>query len=138
MDCNPPGSSLLDISHQEYWSELPFVSPEGLPHPWIKPVAPALAGRLFITEPQYYCEAYDESMLKLLKNCQNVFQSVCTILYSLQQCVKVPIFPHHRQQLSSLFSSVQFSCSVMSDSFQPHEPQHTRPLCPSATPGVHP
>ena len=26
----------------------------------------------------------------------------------------------------------------MSDSLQPHEPQHTRPPCPSPTPGVHP
>ena len=34
-------------------------------------------------------------------------------------------------------SSVQFSCSVMSDSLQPHESQHTRPSCPSPTPGVH-
>jgi len=29
---------------------------------------------------------------------------------------------------------VQFSCSVMSDSSQPHELQHTRPPCPSPTP----
>ena len=34
--------------------------------------------------------------------------------------------------------SVQFSCSVMSDSLRPHEPQHTRPPCLSLTPGVHP
>ena len=34
--------------------------------------------------------------------------------------------------------SVQFSRSVVSDSLQPHEPQHARPLCPSPTPGVHP
>ena len=33
--------------------------------------------------------------------------------------------------------SVQFSRSVASDSLQPHESQHTRPPCPSATPGVH-
>ena len=33
--------------------------------------------------------------------------------------------------------SVQFSCSVMSDSLQPHEPQHARSPCPSATLGVH-
>jgi len=26
----------------------------------------------------------------------------------------------------------------MSDSLQPHEPQHTRPPCPSPTPGTHP
>ena len=34
--------------------------------------------------------------------------------------------------------SVQFSCSVMSDSLWPHEPQHARPPCPSPTPGVYP
>ena len=34
-------------------------------------------------------------------------------------------------------SSVQFSCSVVSDSLCPHELQHARPLCPSSTPGVH-
>ena len=33
--------------------------------------------------------------------------------------------------------SVQFSCSVVSDSLQPHESQHARLLCPSPTPGVH-
>ena len=31
-----------------------------------------------------------------------------------------------------------FSCSVVSDSLQPHELQHTRPPCPSPTPGVYP
>ena len=36
------------------------------------------------------------------------------------------------------FSSVQFSCSVRSDSLRPHELQHTRPPCPSPTPRVHP
>ena len=33
--------------------------------------------------------------------------------------------------------SVQFSCSVVSDSLRPHESQHARPPCPSPTPGVH-
>ena len=36
------------------------------------------------------------------------------------------------------FSSVQFSCSVMSDSLQPHGPQHARPPCLSPIPGVYP
>ena len=35
------------------------------------------------------------------------------------------------------FSTVQFSSSVVSDSLRPHESQHTGPLCPSPTPGVH-
>ena len=34
--------------------------------------------------------------------------------------------------------SVQFSCSIASDSLWPHESQHTRPPCPSPTPQVHP
>ena len=41
----------------------------------------------------------------------------------------------------SLFNkrcSVHFSRSVMSDSLQPHEPQHTRPPCPSPTARVYP
>ena len=37
-----------------------------------------------------------------------------------------------------IFSSVQFSHSVVSDSLQPHESQHARPPCSSPTPGVHP
>ena len=34
--------------------------------------------------------------------------------------------------------SVQFICSVMSDSLRLHEPQHARPPYPSPTSGVHP
>ena len=36
------------------------------------------------------------------------------------------------------FSSVQFSCSVMSNSLWPHESQHARPPCPSPIPRVYP
>ena len=34
-------------------------------------------------------------------------------------------------------SSVQFSCSVLSNSLWPHGLQHSRPPCPSPTPGVY-
>ena len=34
-------------------------------------------------------------------------------------------------------ASVQFSRSVVSNSLQPHESQHSRPPCPSPTPGVY-
>ena len=36
-----------------------------------------------------------------------------------------------------LFSSLQFSHSVMSNSLWPHESQHARPPCPSPTSGVY-
>ena len=43
------------------------------------------------------------------------------------------LLQHH-----SPHSSVQLSRSVVSNSLRPHESQHTRPPCPSPTPGVHP
>ena len=53
--------------------------------------------------------------------------------------------PHQRPLLQApphlffkgLFSSVQFSRSVVSYSLQPHESQHARLPCPSPTPGVY-
>ena len=35
---------------QEYWSELPFPSPEDLPDPRIEAASPAMAGGLFTNE----------------------------------------------------------------------------------------
>ena len=45
--------------------------------------------------------------------------------------------PWKSMNVSHTKSSVQFSHSVMSNSLRPHEPQHTRPPCPSPTPGVY-
>jgi len=53
-----------------------------------------------------------------------------------------PGLPHCRRILYQLYFKeciyiyIQFSCSVMSNSLRPHEPQH-RPPCPSPTPGVY-
>ena len=41
----------MGFPRQEYWSRLPFSFPGDLPDPGIKPTSPALAGRLFTTEP---------------------------------------------------------------------------------------
>ena len=49
--CEAPLS--IDFSRQEYWSELTFPPPGGLPDPGTElgfPVSPALAGRFFATE----------------------------------------------------------------------------------------
>ena len=46
---------------------------------------------------------------------------------------------HHWRQIPYWLShSVQFSHSVVSDSLRPHGLQHTKPSCPSLTPGVYP
>ena len=39
---------------------------------------------------------------------------------------------------TKVFNSVQFSHSAVSDSLRPYGLQHTKPPCPSLTPGVHP
>ena len=46
-------------------------------------------------------------------------------------------FSRSKEKCDIRFSSVQFSCSVVSDSLRPHESQHARPPCPSPTPRVH-
>ena len=48
-----------------------------------------------------------------------------------------PVFRQQIMGLLNLHSSVQFSPSDVSDSFRPHESQHTGPSCPSPIPGVY-
>ena len=47
-----------------------------------------------------------------------------------------PLFDSLKLLLSFYISSVQFNCTVMSDSLLPHGLHHTRLLCPSPTPGA--
>ena len=74
---------------------------------------------------------------------------IAKLYFSLEQICKQFISREKgkktKQQLLSYYSSllafmssVQFSRSVVSDSLRPHELQHTRPPCPSPTPGAHP
>ena len=42
------------------------------------------------------------------------------------------------EETANIFSSLQFSHSVVSDSLRPHESQHARPPCLSPTPEVYP
>ena len=49
--CNPMDCLSVGLSRQEYWSGLPFPPPGHLPNPGIKPMPPALAGRILTTEP---------------------------------------------------------------------------------------
>ena len=41
----------MEFSRQEYWSGLPFHSPEDLPYLGVEPASPALTGGFFTTEP---------------------------------------------------------------------------------------
>ena len=71
-----------------------------------------------------------------------VLHSVCQQIWKTQQwpqdwkrSVFIPI--RKKGNAKECSSSVQLSCSIVSDSLQPYESQHTRPPCPSPTPGVH-
>ena len=67
----------------------------------------------------------------------NLFENdfVCSLTYE-PTLILLPNITHILSILYIMYS-VQFSCSVVSDSLWPHELQHTRPPCPSPTPGVH-
>jgi len=60
-----------------------------------------------------------------------VSSALCGFLYGIS------FHPHDHPLKYVLFSSVQFSHSVVSYSSWPHEPQHARPPCPSPTPGIY-
>ena len=55
---------------------------------------------------------------------------LCIIQYFTIVVLRIPLYSFNN-------GVSQFSCSVVSDSLQPHEPQHARPPCPSPTPRVH-
>ena len=63
---------------------------------------------------------------------------ILALWYMTQQVKKKLITNSNQVVYIWSFSSVQLSCSVMSDTLGPHEMQHSRPPCPSPTPGVHP
>ena len=115
----------MGFSRREYWSGLPFPPPGDLPNPGIEPVSlvsPALAGRFLTTAPpgkpllgegsNYHALGWKQS------NSKGLISQVCNCF--------------------TFIMTVQFSCSVVSNTLQPHESQHPRPPCPSPTPGVHP
>ena len=83
-------------------------------------------------------------LFQILKNdAVKVLHSICQQIWKTQQwpqdwkrAVFIPV--PKKGNAKECLSSVQFSRSVMSESLQPHEPQPTRPPCPSPTPRVYP
>ena len=65
--------------------------------------------------------------------------SICILLYNRYDRIDIIYVMSSCKWtlILAVFNSVHFSCSVVSDSLQPHESQHARSPCPSPTPGVH-
>ena len=65
-----------------------------------------------------------------------VLEPIC--IFENKYCSRTDCIVHQIwQKFAPVFSSVHFSCSVMSNSLWPHELQHARPPCPSPLPGVY-
>ena len=75
--------------------------------------------------------AESQTWLSHFHQWQSLLQGGFLLLHKTSDCGWVHVLTQ------TPFSSVQFSCSVVSDSLQPHESQHTRPPCPSPSPRVH-
>ena len=134
MDCSPIYRFLCiwGFSRQEFWSGLSCPPSGNLLNPGIKPRYPTLQANSLLSEPPGKPKNTGVGSLFLLHGelPYGLNQGLLNrrwILYQLSYLGS----PY------SLFSSVQFSRSVLSDSLRPHESQHARPPCPSPTPGVH-
>ena len=77
----------MGFSRQEYWNELPFLSPGDLPDPAIEPMSltsPALADSFFTTSTTW--EAWAHSLLKVLKKVKVLVTQLCLILCYPMDC----------------------------------------------------
>jgi len=67
---------------------------------------------------------------------ENIGKNLLTLVLAKVFLTMTPKAQATKAKISK-WDSVQLSHSVVSDSLQPHESQHSRPPCPSPTPGVH-
>ena len=63
MDYNPLAPLSSEISRQEYWSGLPFPSPEDLPGPRIEPRPPELQVDSLLSEPPGNSQLHEPQQL---------------------------------------------------------------------------
>ena len=122
MDCSLPWFSVHGIFQARInWSRLPFPSlgKSSLPRDWTQ--VSCLAGRFFTETNQKSPFGTQERSWRL--ECV-LYRQSAQEFYRVLLCFKI-------------ISSVQFSCSVVSNSLRPHGLPHARPPCPSPTPRVY-
>ena len=95
----------MGFFRQKYWSGLPFLSPEGLPDPGIKPVSPALAGGFFTTEPP------GSHTLPHVKRGQIPVFLFCFVLLSI--LIKIKISPPSTSLPFSFLPALSYSKNVI-------------------------
>ena len=67
----PQAPLSIGFSRQEFWSGLPFPSPEDVPDPETEPASPGLAGRFLATGPRGSCLINVAS--EILKTCGHYY-----------------------------------------------------------------
>ena len=110
------------------------ISPPGSPHPWDSPGKNTGVGCHFLLQ----CMKM-KSESKVIQLCPMFHDPMdCSLPdSSIHGIFQARILEWVAIAFSMIYGSVQFSHSVVSDSLRPHESQHTRPPCPSPTPGVY-
>ena len=147
----------MGFPRQEYWSGLPFPSPahESEKRKWSRSVVPD-SWLLATSWPaahqvplpmgfprQEYWSGVPLTHTILCKRWNFIILAMCSVNFNTNWNFSIwmkghveAIFSIRKSVNPRLISSVQFSCSVVSGSLQPHESQHARPPClPGATMG---
>ena len=105
------GPLSMRFSRKEYWSGLPFPSPEDLPNPEIKPMSltsPVLAGRFFISSASWEVHG--------ILQFSSVAQSCLTLCNPMNR--STPGLPVHHQ----LLEFTQTHVHQVGDAIQPSHP----------------
>ena len=75
-----------------------------------------------------------ELLCLFMKNCHTVFQSDCTILYSHQQCIKVPVLPYTYQCLLVPVFHILVNTDFLNYNYPRRQWQPTPVLLPAVQP----
>ena len=167
MDCSLPGSSSMGFSRQDYWSWVPLPSPQRHVRTlkrietsngnisvmekwkdyvyWTPTMSQILSQILYLITFEFSQPCEGLLTLRFQSGHWVSKHIICSRsetgtrfiwLQSSLAFFSVMLW-EWTESFTSSVSSVQISSSVVSDSLWLHESQHTRPPCPSPSPGVH-
>ena len=167
MDCSLPGSSSMGFSRQDYWSWVPLPSPQRHVRTlkrietsngnisvmekwkdyvyWTPTMSQILSQILYLITFEFSQPCEGLLTLRFQSGHWVSKHIICSRsetgtrfiwLQSSLAAFSVMLW-EWTESFTPSVSSVQISSSVVSDSLWLHESQHTRPPCPSPSPGVH-
>ena len=136
MEYRPSGSSIHGILQVRILEWVAIPSPGDFPDPQIESRSPALQGDSLYSEPPGKPTSCSHKHQKMCENQSDLLHYLLESSKTLSLFIQL-FFSKDLRQKSEAISSVQFNCSIMSDSLQIHGLQHARPPCPTPTPRVY-